>query len=253
MDKLGPIGRGVDDLGIVLAAIHGSDGRDQTVVNRPFQWPPRTPLDVSNLRVGIVPRGDKAPADESLEILRSLGCQIKEVKLPSDFPLLPMTNIIDVEGAAVFDDLLRAGQTEGWNTWTNTFRSAQFITAIDYLRMQRVRRRLMIAFEEAIRDVDVLWNANDLMHTNFTGHPSVILPYKIKKVRDIDLPQSVVITGHLFGEEKILALAQAFEKKLAPRPAPPPLDDFFAKFQSGELEKQPDDNGQKKSESPPKD
>ncbi len=251
MDKIGPLARSVGDLASIFSAIYGPDGQDQTVVQRSFVWPLSRPLDFKSLRVGIVPsRRENAPADESLEILRSLGCQISEVKLPADFPLFSLTNIIDVEGAAVFDDLLRAGQTEGWNTWTKSFQAAQFITAIDYLRMQRVRRRLMLAFEEAIKEVDVLWNANDLMHTNFTGHPSVTLPFRIRRAGEIDVPQNVVITGHLFQEEKVLALAQALERA---RPAPlpvPPIDAWLAKHDSGGLQQtHPSSEPQKPAES----
>ena len=244
MDKIGPLARSASDLAAVFSAIYGPDGQDQSVVHRSFDWPPARPLDLRCLRVGFVPaRRENAPADESLNILQGLGCQIVEVKLPTDFPLMSMTNIIDIEGAAVFDDLLRAGQTEGWNSWTNSFRTAQFITAIDYLRMQRVRRKLMLAFEDAIKDVDVLWNANDLMHTNFTGHPSVTLPFQIRRSGEVDVPQNVVITGHLFQEDKILALAQVFERAL-PSPLPvPPLDAWLAKHAAGELNqtKKPDE------------
>ncbi|MEQ1907044.1 MAG: hypothetical protein ABL888_22860, partial [Pirellulaceae bacterium] len=121
------------------------------------------------------------------------------------------------------------------NTWTKSFQAAQFITAIDYLRMQRVRRRLMLAFEEAIKGVDVLWNANDLMHTNFTGHPSVTLPFQIRRSGEVDVPQNVVITGHLFQEDKILALAQAFERALPSSLPYPQLDTWLAKHAAGEL------------------
>jgi Asp-tRNA(Asn)/Glu-tRNA(Gln) amidotransferase A subunit family amidase len=236
MDKIGPLARSVGDLAAVFSAIYGPDGQDQTVVHRSFVWPPPRPLDFKCLRVGVVPsRRENAPADESLEILRGLGCQIVEVKLPTDFPLISLTNIIDIEGAAVFDDLLRAGQTEGWNTWTKSFQTAQFITAIDYLRMQRVRRKLMLAFEEAIKGVDVLWNANDLMHTNFTGHPSVTLPFQIRRSGEVDVPHNVVITGHLFQEDKILALAQAFERSLPASLALPPLDIWLEKHAAREL------------------
>ena len=229
MDKIGPLGRSAEDLGLVLAAIYGPDGIDQTVADRPFRWPLSKPLDFRSLRIGVLPpRRENAPPEESLEILRELGCQIKEIELPQGYPLASLTKIIDVEGAAVFDDVLRAGETEGWNTWTKSFQTAQFITAIDYLRMQRVRRRLMQAFEDSIREVDILWNANDLVFTNFTGHPSLTLPYAMKSIGKFEVPQMVVVTGHLFAEETILGLAQAFERRLPiPRPRPP-LEKFLS-------------------------
>jgi Asp-tRNA(Asn)/Glu-tRNA(Gln) amidotransferase A subunit family amidase len=224
MDKVGPMARNVDDLGTVLAAIYGPDGKDPTVVARAFSWPPEKPLNLSELRVGVLKGA--AEKDETVEYVRRLGCQIREIELPGNYPLLAMTSIIDIEGAAVFDDLLREGKTEGWNTWTTSFQSAQFVTAIDYLKMQRVRRRLMDEFENTIRDVDVLWNARDLMITNFTGHPSVTMPYKVQPLGRgrFSQPKNLVITGHLFAEQTILQLAQAVETKLGVRIGNPPLN-----------------------------
>ncbi|MEC7446247.1 MAG: amidase, partial [Planctomycetota bacterium] len=39
MDKIGPITRSIQDCALVLAAIHGPDGVDRTVVDREFSWP----------------------------------------------------------------------------------------------------------------------------------------------------------------------------------------------------------------------
>src|SRR6188474_2610186 len=52
MDKIGPMCRGVEDCALVLNAIYGSDGRDETVVDAPFEWNPEVPL--SKLRIGYV-------------------------------------------------------------------------------------------------------------------------------------------------------------------------------------------------------
>jgi hypothetical protein len=66
-----------------------------------------------------------------------------------------------------------AGQTEGWNVWPDIFRAGQFITAVDYLRFQRLRRQLMTDMESLMQEVDLLCDASDLVVTNLTGHPSV--------------------------------------------------------------------------------
>ncbi len=224
MDKLGPMGRNVDDLATVFAAIYGPDRRDPTVQQREFDWPLQRPLDFSKMRIGVL---DPDQNDEGLQIIRDLGCEIKQVTLPQQFPLRSLTRIIDIEGAAIFDDLLKAGETDGWNSWTQTFQAAQFITAIDYLKMQRVRQKLMQAFELAIADIDILWNARDLLHTNLTGHPSVIMPFRFVEQRNRLTPQMVTITGHLYDEATVLAFAKAIESR-RPEPLPnPPLDSFL--------------------------
>lgn len=228
MDKIGPMARGVEDLGIILAAIYGPDQQDPTVADRPFCWPPRIALDPRNLRIGVA---DESSDDETLQVMRKLGCQIKKVSLPEGYPLWSMAKIIDVEGAANFDHLLRAGETEGWNAWTKIFQTAQYISAVDYLRMQRIRQRLMQEFEQSMADVDVLWNMRDLVYTNLTGHPSVILPYKVEKNRGRLTPKMVTITGHLFAEERLLAIAKVFEDRIGHSLTRPPLETFLEQFE----------------------
>src|SRR5207253_8997414 len=88
MDKLGPIGRSVEDCALVFAAIHGADGQDPAAVDRPFAWPP--PRDLRSLRVGYVE--GRRPADErdELEGVRDLGVQLVPIKLPDRVPVGPV-------------------------------------------------------------------------------------------------------------------------------------------------------------------
>src|SRR3954447_10224111 len=52
MDKIGPMCRSVEDCAIVFNAIYGSDGRDDTVVDAPFNWNPDVAL--SSLKIGFL-------------------------------------------------------------------------------------------------------------------------------------------------------------------------------------------------------
>ena len=54
MDKIGPMCRSVEDCALVFNAIYGSDGRDDTVVDAPFDWNPDVPL--SSLKIGYIER-----------------------------------------------------------------------------------------------------------------------------------------------------------------------------------------------------
>ncbi|HMP78081.1 MAG TPA: amidase [Pirellulaceae bacterium] len=225
MDKLGPICRSADDCALVLDAIHGADGRDPTAVNRPFKWP--TDIDFRRLRIGHLARHadqfDRAP----WSCLQELGCQLVEVELPSGFPLGALIQTINIEGASVFEDMLRARETEGWNTWPNSFRAAQFVSAVDYVRAMRVRRQLMEAFDALMERVDILVNCSDLMQTNLTGHPSVIFPTAIEERDGRWRPQSTVFTGRLFDEARLLTIAAACQQRIGPL-ALPPLEQWLA-------------------------
>lgn len=239
MDKIGPICRSLEDCALVFDAIHGADGQDHTASSFPFQWPNST--HVSRLKVGIRKGRQEIEEREDLAPLREMGCEFVEISLPRDIPLRALTKIIDVEGASVFDQLLREGETDGWNTWTRTFQAAQFISAIDYLRFQRVRTQLMHRFEETIANVDVLFNCNDLVHTNFTGHPSAVLPraFRASRSNGGKSPTAAVFTGHLNQESTLLAIASEYQSRLDTHLERPPIDDWLTQFDEGTLDKRP--------------
>ena len=141
MDKIGPLCRSIEDCALVFGAIHGADGLDPTIQDLDFQWPVR--LEPQTLKIGYSKTRRDIKDRSDLRVLRDMGCELVEVTLPTDVPVRALTTIIDVEGASVFDQLLRDGHTDGWNAWDRIFRSAQYVSAVDYLRYQRVRTDLM--------------------------------------------------------------------------------------------------------------
>ena len=242
MDKIGPICRSVEDCALVFDAIHGADGQDATATDRPFQWP--TNAHISDFKIGYQrsSRNPDRPRPE-LEILKKLGCELVELGPPPEFEnYRTLATIINVEGASVFDTLLRDGHTEGWNEWETIFQSAQFVTAVDYLRLQRLRTQLMNDFEEYIRPVDALVNVFEIFHTNLAGHPSIVLPREFRDLRrgagQRAIP--VTLTGHLNDDERLLLLAHQFQKQLSSHLKRPALDDWLAQFEAGELDPKTD-------------
>jgi Asp-tRNA(Asn)/Glu-tRNA(Gln) amidotransferase A subunit family amidase len=238
MDKIGPITRCVEDAAVVFAVIHGADGKDPTVRDYPFQWPPQA--DVSALRVGYSKGRRDSDTREDLTILKKLGVRLIEIDLPSQENIRALTSAINVEGASTFDAMLRKNEVEGWNAWPAIFRSAQLVTAVDYLRIMRERRKLMLEMEKAIAGVDVIVNCNDLVITNLTGHPSVVIPQGFRKRNDVQLPYSTIFTGQLNDETNLLALAHAYQNQLETHLQHPPLEKFL-KQKSEEPEGEPDD------------
>ena len=236
LDKVGPICRSIEDCALVFDAIHGADGKDLTAGSYEFEWPSKKPLD--SLRVGYAKRnGVKDEDRQELKILKELGCKLVELELPKDIPFNSMFSIIDVEAASVFDDLMRDGHTEGFNTWDESFRSAQYVSAVDYVRVQRMRSLLIQRFNDAIADIDVMVNMNDLLHTNFTGHPSVVMPISYRERNDVKTPRPVVFSGHLNDDERLMAIAAKFQAKITAQTEQPPLDKWLGQFNSGELDK----------------
>lgn len=244
MDKIGPLARSVEDCALVFATIHGTDGMDPTVADYPFEWPARTNL--CQLTVGYTARKDKPAKDRAdLAVLRELGVRLVEVKLPDNDPAVAMAHLIDVEAATIFDRMLRNGEIDGWNTWPETFREAQFITAVDYLRLQRMRRKLMHEMEELMSKIDVLFHAPDLYICNQTGHPSVVIPFSFVEKDNVKTPSSVWFTGRLNDESTLLPLAVAYQNRLDAHLARPPLEAHLKRFKAGEFPDQetPTDQG----------
>ncbi|MEC9092554.1 MAG: amidase, partial [Planctomycetota bacterium] len=212
--------------------------------NFPFVWPPQKPL--ATMTVGYTKTRKPFEEREDLQQLKELGVQLKEVKIPAGLPVRGLTAILEIEAAAAFDDLTRSNNVEGLNAWPAIFRKASLIAGVDYVRAMRVRSLLQEQFEILMRDVDILVNANDLVHTNLTGHPSIALPVGFRERLDVQMPYSTVFTGRLNQESNLLSLAMAFQGLQTAHFQRPPLDQQLEQLEGDNLAKpgpsEPDKN-----------
>jgi Asp-tRNA(Asn)/Glu-tRNA(Gln) amidotransferase A subunit family amidase len=226
MDKIGPMARSAEDCALVLGAIHGSDPQDVTAVDRPFAWPPQD--EVHSLKVGYL-EGDRPPAEaRAIDVLKTLGVSLVPLKLPQKYPVGPLTLILNTEAAAAFDDLTRAGIREGIGKWGTTFRQGQFVPAIEYLRACRIRTLVMHEMSQVMEGIDAYVGGDDLVLTNFTGHPTVIVPDGERTESNSGQPGTITFTGALFGESKLLALAHAYQQASGAHLKRPPLEKVTA-------------------------
>lgn len=222
MDKIGPIARSVEDCALILGAIHGSDPGDITAVDRPFAWPPK--VDLKSLKIGFF-EGERPPEElRAQELLKKLGVTLVPMKLPQKYPVGPLTVILNTEAAAAFDDLTRAGIRDGIGKWGTTFRQGEFVPAVEYLRACRIRTLVMREMEETMEGIDAYVGGDDLVLTNFTGHPTVIVPDGDRADSTSGQPGTIAFTGQLFGETKLLALAHAYQQSSGAHLKRPPLD-----------------------------
>ena len=247
MDKLGPICRSAEDCAIVLDAIYGPDGKDKSAITASYNWD--ASVSPRSLRIGYVKaafdlplmdpkdekrtlHGSKQWDDRALEALRGMGIDLIPVELP-DLPYDAMRIILTAEAAAAFDELTRSNRDaelvqQSRFDWANTFRTARFIPAVDYINANRVRSSTIEAWDELMKNVDVIVtptnaaNLPQLVATNLTGHPAVILP---NGFRPDGTPVSLTFLGNLFEEGKLLAVANAYQRATGfhkVRPAIPP-------------------------------
>jgi Asp-tRNA(Asn)/Glu-tRNA(Gln) amidotransferase A subunit family amidase len=178
---------------------------------------------------------DRRFNDAALAKLREIGVKLVATELPK-FPYDAMVAMLTAEAAAAFDDLTRSGKDKLLTAqkdfdWPNTFRSARFIPAVEYIQAARARRMAMDAVAKVFDDFDVIvapTQGQQLVITNLTGHPAVILP---NGLRGSDAPKppsddpgdfrnaggpgtmaSLTFLGNLYGEAKLLAFARAYQE-----------------------------------------
>lgn len=236
LDKIGPMTRCVDDTALVLAAINGFDAADAGSIAAPFGCDASAP--VSGLRVGYFEADLDDPIDQaSVDALRRLDVEMVALERPA----LPYNTLIDIlyaEAAAAFEELTLSGRDDllTWQdevAWPNKFRAARFLSAVDLIQLDRLRRRVMQIADGWFQTVDAIiggpGSGTMSIITNFTGHPCLVQRSGFRQsptrlARGLGVPQrvaadaeqhrvphSVCLWGRLFEEGTILRLGRALE------------------------------------------
>jgi Asp-tRNA(Asn)/Glu-tRNA(Gln) amidotransferase A subunit family amidase len=242
LDKLGPMTRGVEDAMLVLNAISGPDTGDVASV------PSRLEFDagagVRGLKVGYFPNWmNEAPATEvdraALAQVQQLGLTAVPVALP-DWPYQSLNAVLFAEAAAAFEEITLDGRVDQLreqvpDAWPNLFREARFLSAVDFVQADRLRRKVAQEMARIFKEVDLLLvpSLRDEMLTisNFTGHPSLTLRTGSVEVTQARsdwapnpqqplpkfatprrVPHGVTLIGRLFDEGTIARVGLALEK-----------------------------------------
>jgi Asp-tRNA(Asn)/Glu-tRNA(Gln) amidotransferase A subunit family amidase len=245
LDKLGPMTRGVEDALLVVSAISGPDPGDVNSVPSKLDFD--AAASVKGLRVGYFPAWMKTdPATEvdraALETVKKIGMVPVEVSLP-DWPYDSLQLILFAEGAAAFEELtLQYGvdqlKMQTYDSWPNLFRQARFLSAVDFVQADRMRRRVAEEMARIFSEVDLLLvpSLRDemLTITNFTGHPSLTFRAGFVEVSQARsdwapdpanplpkfspprrVPHGVTLIGKLFEEGTLAQAGLALEKSFA--------------------------------------
>lgn len=242
LDKLGPMTRSVEDAMLVLDAISGLDAGDAASV------PARLDFDagagVRGLKVGYFPNWmNEAPATDvdraALERMQKLGMTAVPVALP-DWPYQSLNTVLFAEAAAAFEEITLDGRIDQLreqvpDAWPNLFRESRFLSAVDFVQADRLRRKVALEMARILREVDLLLvpSLRDEMLTisNFTGHPSLTLRTGFVRVGQARsdwapnparplptftpprrVPHGVTLIGRLFDEGTIARAGMALEK-----------------------------------------
>jgi Asp-tRNA(Asn)/Glu-tRNA(Gln) amidotransferase A subunit family amidase len=245
LDKLGPMARSVEDTMLVLHAISGADSGDPSSVERPIDYDASAP--VAGLRVGFVESWmDTAPATEvdraALKRISGAGMTPVPVTWP-DLPHASLMPILFCESAASFEELDLSGRSRQLkaqvpDAWPNFIRMSRFVSAVDYVQADRLRRRFAQELARLFERVDLLFvpslRDESLVVSNYTGHPSLTLRTGFVDVQEARsdwapdpanplptfhpprrVPHGVTLIGRLFDEGTLIRAGLALERESA--------------------------------------
>jgi len=242
LDKLGPMARSVEDTMLVLQAISGPDPGDVSSVPSKLDFD--AAASVQGLRVGYFPSWMKQnPATDvdraALETVKKVGMVPVEVSIPNwSYDSLDL--ILFAEGAAAFEELtLRHAidqlKVQTFDAWPNLFRQSRFLSAVDFVQADRMRRKVAQEMARVFSEVDILLvpSLRDemLTITNFTGHPSLTLRAGFVEVSEARsdwapdpsrplpkfspprrVPHGITLIGRLFDEGTLASAGLALER-----------------------------------------
>ena len=209
------------------------------------------------MRIGYLPRSFESRASDgrvtrnetalaALQTLRDAGATLTAVEAPPGAQLEGLSPMDLAERGAAFQEALRSGklaELESSSTWPPLFRMAQFISAAAYINAHRVRARYCHEWWQRLRGYDVVVTAQlNTLAMSMAGMPAMVVP---TGERALSAPRngpsagaaefpagqmavssegrpSIAFFGAPFQDEKVLALASAYQRATAYHRLRPP-------------------------------
>jgi Asp-tRNA(Asn)/Glu-tRNA(Gln) amidotransferase A subunit family amidase len=183
----------------------------------------------------------------TLDKLKSMGVNLIPVELP-DLPYGAMTPLLTAEAAAAFDDLTMSGRDkllteQGPDDWPNDFRVSRFYPAVEYIQANRARTLAVQQVSALFEKVDIIvtpTNGMQLVATNLTGHPALIVPNGLRgddapkppnedngeedNIGGPGTPVSITFLAGLYEDAKLAAFGKAYQEATGFQKLHPKLD-----------------------------
>jgi aspartyl-tRNA(Asn)/glutamyl-tRNA(Gln) amidotransferase subunit A len=242
LDHCGPMTRTVEDTALMLQAIAGADPQDPTASAAPVpDYRAALRAGIQGLRIGVPrhyyftnePDVDPqvlAAVDQALDTLRGLGCEVRDVEVPSLADASPAGSIIMTSEAYAYHEKDLRERPDDYGPTRRQFLIGGLLTAADYIQAQRVRGILREEFAAVLRDVDVLVTPSFPMTAppfegvdpaassrgfryltpfNLTGLPALSVPCGFTAA---GLPIGMQVVARPFAEETVLRLGYAYQQ-----------------------------------------
>jgi amidase len=239
MSCIGPMARTAEDLALLYSIIAGPDGRDTEVQPVPVDEVPQ--LALKRMRVAFAPTFPGLPvAAEIRDAVEELAKQLSPMCAAVEEATLPQLDFNQelMNAGALIGMMVGAFQPEEQERPATL---AQYLEALDR------RDQSILAWEQFFEKWDVLLcppsvvtafphcEPGSPLHVdgqeviywmvsahgtvfNFTGHPAVVLPYKLD--RD-GLPIGIQVVGKRWDESRLLAMAKALSEVTGAFQRPP--------------------------------
>jgi Asp-tRNA(Asn)/Glu-tRNA(Gln) amidotransferase A subunit family amidase len=183
----------------------------------------------------------------TLDKLKAMGVNLISVELPK-LPYGAMTPLLGAEAAAAFDDLTRSGRDkllteQGPDDWPNEFRTARFYPAVEYIQANRARALACQQVSALFDEVDIIVTptfGTQLVATNLTGHPALIVPNGLRgddapkppnedngeedNIGGPGTPVSITFLAGLYEDAKLAAFGKAYQAATGFQKLHPKLD-----------------------------
>jgi aspartyl-tRNA(Asn)/glutamyl-tRNA(Gln) amidotransferase subunit A len=242
LDKIGPMAHSAHDCGLILDAIAGPDPDDLSASERPYRYPPADhpgrPFRLAVLRDGVEHARPEVRDhfERAVAAFTAMGGEVDAIDLPG-LPFGPvLSTVLSAESASAFEEMVDSGlvfQLTAPEDRIGGF-ADRAILATDYLRAQRIRAKLARALDAWLAPFDAVLTVptadpaptadgpfdRDRTHSskslvvpgNICGTPALILP---TGATEDGLPTALQLDGRAFTENRLIAVATAFQEATA--------------------------------------
>lgn len=252
LDHIGPMTRTVEDAARMLGVIAGWDEKDATTHDTPVpNYSAEVGLGISGLKIGVdwqyietgVDATVVATVRESIELCRSLGAAIVDVRMPGSYKTLVdgwgLTT--GVECARAHADYYPQQKALYGPSLAELIDYGRSASDTDYQLLEQVRHRFGNEFDDLLRAVDVMIAPcmtslpptldviNDIVASesgragfltftapfDYSGHPTITLPAGVTENRQ---PRAVQLVGKPLAESTLVRVGSALEAELGLMP-----------------------------------
>jgi aspartyl-tRNA(Asn)/glutamyl-tRNA(Gln) amidotransferase subunit A len=251
LDHAGPMAVSVDDAALMLQVIAGHDTNDPTSANEPVpEYGDAAAATLDGMRIGLPirhftegwhPEVEKAYR-AAVKTLGSLGASVMSVDIPHADLATSAGGIISMAEAAVFHEKRLRESPQLFDPLVRErLQVAQFYTATDYIKAQRLRTVLMQEVADAFKLCDVIvvpayprlparqepretagsdvkpgpapgqYRASNSYIANMTGMPALVLPCGLS-AGEPALPISLQLYGRPFDEGTLFHVGRAYQR-----------------------------------------